>query len=107
MNNILLFVLLTVVVLVNAYFTYRRAEGVDKQGRILLAASQLLYLVIIAVVFGLGWIFKVTGVAAKLQAGGASWPVYIGSIVIVAVVVAALVFFKSRLEKKIRAEHEL
>ena len=105
MNNLLLFALLSVVVLVNVYFTYRRAEGVDRQGKVLLAASQLLYLVIIAVVFGLGWLLKVTGLAGKMQAGGASWPVYIGSIIVVAAVVGALVFFKSRLEKKIRADH--
>ncbi|MBR3147642.1 MAG: hypothetical protein IKF54_05855 [Eubacterium sp.] len=107
MNNLLLFALLAVVVLVNVYFTYRRTEGVDKQGKILLAASQLLYLVVVVVVFGLGWLFKVTGLAGKMQAGGASWPVYIGSIVIVAIVVVVLVYFKSRLEKKIRAEHAL
>ena len=53
MSNWLLFILLTVVVAVNAYFTYRRTEGIDDTGRKLLALSQLLYLVFIALIFGL------------------------------------------------------
>ena len=107
MSNWLLFVLLTVVVAVNAYFTYRRTEGIDDTGRKLLALSQLLYLVFIALIFGLGWLFKVTGIAGKMQAGGSSMPVFIGSIVIVGVVLAGLLYLKRRLENKIREDHAI
>lgn len=101
----MLFALLTIVVLVNAYFTYRRAEGVDSTGRKLLAASQLLYLVFIAFVFGLGKIIGSAGIAAKLQSGGASMPVFIGSIVVVGVVLFGFLYLKKKLENRIREEH--
>ena len=51
--------------------------------------------------------FRVTGIAAKMQSGGAPMPVFIGSIVIVMAVLAILLFFKQKLEKKIRKEHAL
>lgn len=105
MSNWLLFVLLTIVVLVNVYFTYRRAEGVDDTGRKLLAACQLLYLVFIAFVFVLGKIVGMTGIATSLQKGEASMPVFIGSILVVAVVLVGFLFLKKKLEAKIRAEH--
>ena len=54
MSNLLLFGMLTVLVLVNAYFTYRRTTDVDDTGRKLLAASQLIYLVFIGIIFVLG-----------------------------------------------------
>lgn len=105
MSNWLLFVLLTIVVLVNVYFTYRRAEGVDDTGRKLLAASQLLYLVFIIFVFVLGKIVGVMGIANSLQQGGASMPVFIGSILVVAAVLVGFLYFKKKLEEKIRREH--
>ena len=105
MNNWLMFALLAVVVLVNAYFTYRRAEGVDSTGRKLLAASQLLYLVFIIFVFALGKLVGVTGIAGKLQAGGASMPVFIGSIAVVFIVLVGFLALKKKLENKIREEH--
>lgn len=107
MSNWLLFALLTVVVLVNVYFTYRKTEGVDDTGRKLLAACQLLYLVFIAIVFGLGALLGATGIAAKLQSGGSSMPVFIGSIVVVAVVLVGFLYLKKKLENKIREEHAL
>ena len=107
MNNWLLFALLTVVVLVNVYFTYRRAEGVDDTGRKLLAAAQLLYLVFIVFVFGLGKIFGMLGIAQSLQSGGASMPVFIGSIAVVFIVLVVFLFLKKKLENKIRQDHAL
>lgn len=101
----MLFALLTIVVLVNVYFTYRRAEGVDSTGRKLLAASQLLYLVFIAFVFGLGKVLGMMGIADKLQSGGASMPVFIGSIVVVGVVLFGFLYLKKKLENRIREEH--
>lgn len=105
MSNWLLFALLTVVVLVNVYFTYRRTEGVDDTGRKLLAASQLLYLVFIVFIFGLGKIFGMLGIAQKLQQGGSSMPVFIGSIVAVGVVLVGFLALKKKLENKIREDH--
>ncbi|MBQ3281340.1 MAG: hypothetical protein IJH41_02925 [Eubacterium sp.] len=105
MSNWLLFVLLTIVVLVNVYFTYRRAEGVDDTGRKLLAASQLLYLVFIVFIFGLGKILGMMGIANGLQSGGASMPVFIGSIVVVGVILFVFLFLKKKLENKIRQDH--
>ena len=105
MSNWLLFALLTVVVLVNVYFTYRRAEGVDDTGRKLLAACQLLYLVFIAFIFALGGILGMLGIASTLQQGKTSMPVFIGSIVIVVIVLFGFLYLKKRLETKIREEH--
>ena len=105
MNNWLLYALLTVVVLVNAYFTYRRTEGVDVTGRKLLAACQLLYLVFIAIVFGLGAFIGNTGIVEKLQNGKSSMPVFIGSIVVVAAVLVGFLYLKKKLENKIKKEH--
>ena len=103
----MLFALLAVVVMVNVYFTYRKVEGVDDTGRKLLAASQLLYLVFIAFVFGIGKIFGMMGFTAKLQSGEAAMPIYIGSIVVVGIMLAGFLFLKKRLEDKIRREHAL
>ena len=105
MNNWLLFGLLTVVVIVNVYFTYRRTEGVDNTGRKLLAACQLLYLVFIALVFGLGKLVSMLGIVKQLQNGGASTPVFIGSVVVVGAVLVAFLYFKKKLENRIREEH--
>ncbi len=105
MNNWLLFGLLTVVVLVNAYFTYRRTEGVDSTGRKLLAASQLLYLVFIALIFGLGRVIGALGIAERLQNGSASMPLFIGSIVLVGGVLAGFLFLKKKLENRIKEDH--
>ena len=107
MNNWMLFALLTVVVLVNVYFTYRRVEGVDNTGRKLLAVTQLLYLVFIVFVFVLGKVFSVMGFTAKLQSGGAAMPTFIGSIVIVGIVLFGFLYLKKKLEDKIRREHAL
>ena len=103
----MLFALLAVVVMVNVYFTYRKVEGVDDTGRKLLAASQLLYLVFIAFVFGIGKIFGMMGITAQLQSGGASMPVYIGSIVVVGLFLVLFLFLKKKIEDKIKREHAL
>lgn len=98
--------LLVVLVLVNAYFTYRKATDVDETGRKLLACSQLIYLVFVGVIFLLGKIVASTGIAAKLQ-NGSSMGAFVGMVVLVAVVLGAMVFCKAKLEKKIRDEHRL
>lgn len=103
MNNWLLFALLTVVVFVNVYFTYRKTEGIDDKGRMILALSQLSYLVFIALIFLLGKIFNILGFGKS----GAPMALYIGSIAIVAVVLAGFLFLKHKFEKKVREEHKL
>ena len=105
MSNWLLFGLLAVLVLVNAYFTYRKTTDVDDTGRKLLAASQLIYLVFIGIIFVLGKIVGSSGIASKLQGG--STPASIGMIVGVAVVLALVLFGKTKLERKIREEHKI
>ena len=105
MSNLLLFGMLTVLVLVNAYFTYRRTTDVDDTGRKLLAASQLIYLVFIGIIFVLGKIVGASGVASKLQGG--SMPAFIAMAVGVAVVLALVLFGKTKLERKIREEHKI
>lgn len=107
MNNWMLFALLTVVVVVNVYFTYRRAEGVDDKGRKLLAACQLLYLVFIAAIFALGKVFGSLGILQKLQSGEGSRAIYFGSIIGVFIVLVVFLFLKKKLEDKIRAEHAM
>ena len=102
MSNLLLFGMLTVLVLVNAYFTYRRTTDVDDTGRKLLAASQLIYLVFIGIIFVLGKIVGASGVASKLQGG--SMPAFIAMAVGVAVVLALVLFGKTKLERKILGE---
>ena len=47
------------------------------------------------------------GFAGKMQTGGSSMPVFIGSIVIVGVVLAGLLYLKRRLEDKIREDHAI
>ena len=106
MSNWLLFGLLAVLVLVNVYFTYRRTTDVDETGRKLLAASQLIYLVYIGIIFVLGKIVGSTGLAKQLS-GGSSTAAFIGMVVVVALLMAAVMFFKVRLEKKIREEHKI
>ena len=106
MSNWLLFVLLTVVVLVNVYFTYRRTNDLDDKGRMLLAASQLIYLAFIGFVFLLGFVLNATGIVKAMQSGSATTQ-YIVMIAVIVVVLAVMLFFKSKLEKKIRAEHKL
>jgi len=105
MSNLLLFGMLTVLVLVNAYFTYRRTTDVDDTGRKLLAASQLIYLVFIGIIFVLGKIVGASGVASKLQGG--SMPAFIAMAAGVAVVLALVLFGKTKLERKIREEHKI
>ena len=105
MSNLLLFGMLTDLVLVNAYFTYRRTTDVDDTGRKLLAASQLIYLVFIGIIFVLGKIVGASGVASKLQGG--SMPAFIAMAVGVAVVLALVLFGKTKLERKIREEHKI
>lgn len=102
----MLFALLTVVVLVNVYFTYRKVEGVDDTGRKLLAATQLLYLVFIGLVFVLGKVFGMLGIA-DLQHGKASMPVFVGSVIGVGIVLVGFLYFKKKLEEKIKIEHAL
>ena len=104
MSNWLLFGLLTVVVIVNVYFTYRRTTDLDDKGRKLLAASQLIYLVFIGFVFVLGYVFNATGLAAAMQGGRSAFWIMIA---VVAAVLAAMLFIKSKLEKKIKEEHKL
>ena len=106
MNNWLLYVLLTVVVLVNVYFTYRRSEGVDDTGRKLLGACQLLYLVFVVIAFAMSKVYNALGIG-KVQADGASMPLLIGSVLVMLAVFAAFLFLKHKLEKKIREEHKL
>jgi uncharacterized protein involved in response to NO len=105
MSNWLLFALLSILVVVNAYFTYRKTTDVDDTGRKLLAASQLIYLVFIGVIFVLGKIVGSSGIASKLQGG--STPAFIGMIVGVAAVLALVLFGKTKLERKIREEHKI
>ena len=102
MGNWLLFILLCVMVMVDAYFTYRKATGVDDTGRKLLAASQLLYLVFIGFIFIFGKIVGATGIAAK---SGGSTGGFFAMIAVVAVVFAGLLFLKAKLEAKIKREH--
>lgn len=106
MSNLLLVGILVVLVIVNAYFTYRKATDLDDTGRKLLAASQLIYLVFVGVIFLLGWVVGKTGLAAKLQSGS-STGAFIAMVVIVGAILAVMVFCKSKLEKKIREEHKL
>jgi len=106
MSNMLMVGILVVLVVVNAYFTYRKATDVDDTGRKLLAASQLIYLVFVAVIFLVGWLFGKTGLASKIQSGS-SMGAFIGMFVIVGAILAVMIFCKSRLEKKIREEHKL
>ena len=96
MSNWLLFALLSILVVVNAYFTYRKTTDVDDTGRKLLAASQLIYLVFIGIIFVLGKIVGSSGIASKLQGG--STPAFIGMIVGVAAVLALVLFGKTKLD---------
>ena len=105
MSNWLLLGLLAVLVAVNAYFTYRKTTDVDETGRKLLAASQLIYLVFIGLIFVLGKVVGASGIASKMQGG--STPAFIGLVIAVAVVLGVVLFGKTRLERKIREEHKI
>jgi|GEM_PF-5053962 len=107
MNNVMLFGILVVIVVVNAWFTYRRSEDLDSAGRKMLAASQLIYLVFIGLVFVLGIVARKMGINGQTTGSAHSWlPFILTAVVIVALFVAVL-FFKMRLERKIREEHAL
>ena len=103
MSNWMLFALLAVLVAVDAYFTYRKATDYDETGRRLLAAAQLIYLVFIGVIFLLGKILGGAGIASTLKGTGG----FIGMLVIVAVILAVMIFCKATIEKKIKDEHKL
>ena len=107
MNNWLLLALLAVVVMVNVYFTYRRTLDVDKKGRMLLAALQLLYLVFIGFIFLVGYLLNVTGAIKALQSGNSALALFAVMVAAILVVFAVMLFFKSRLEKKIKEEHKI
>ena len=107
MNNFMLLGLFTVIVFVNAYFTYRRTDYLDDADRKLLAASQLIYLLFIGLIFMLGFIAKKMGINGESTGSTRSWlPFLIVTVVIVAIFVAVL-FIKMRLEAKIKEEHAL
>ena len=107
MNNWLLLALLAGVVMVNVYFTYRRTLDVDKKGRMLLAALQLLYLVFIGFIFLVGYLLNVTGAIKALQSGSSALALFAVMVAAILVVFAVMLFFKSRLEKKIKEEHKI
>ena len=108
MNNVLLIVLVTVIVLVNCYFTYRRSDDLDEKGRKILAALQLIYLAFIIAVFALGYIGNKLGLTRGAQlASQKSWLPFIIVTVSLILIFVVVLIFKAKLERKVREEHTI